>query len=266
MPWTYDNPPAVAQNWTDDEIRQCVDAANSVLEEGGSDEDAIFACIAAAGKREDENVEKKTFTAPLNFKAGEKGEFEAVFATLNVIDHDGDVTLPGAFGEQRVVIEPWNHNWAAPPVGKGMISERGGEGVVHGRFFLQTAAGQEHYEVAKALEDQQEFSYTFIIVGAEWGIHDGEEVRFLKKLDVVGVGQVTRGAGIATRLTAIKQQNPDETTSSEDETDPRGSRKSSAGDSPKRDGNLMAAIQAAEISMIYYGIESQGVNDGEKEV
>lgn len=52
MPWTYDDPPAVAENWDDDEIVACVDAANAVLDEGGNDEEAIFACIHAAGRSE----------------------------------------------------------------------------------------------------------------------------------------------------------------------------------------------------------------------
>lgn len=50
MPWTYDDPPDVAKNWTDTEIMRCVDAANAVLQAGGTDEEAIYACIHAAGK------------------------------------------------------------------------------------------------------------------------------------------------------------------------------------------------------------------------
>lgn len=150
-------------------------------------------------------METKTFKATLNFKTdGQPGEFEAVFATLNVVDLDGDVTLPGAFGQQKVLIEPWNHNDEAPPVGKGQISENENEAVVNGRFFLDTQAGKDHYTVAKELEELQEFSYSFHIKDAEPGMFGGERVRFLKKMDVIGVGQVSRGAGIATRLTNIK--------------------------------------------------------------
>lgn len=54
MPWTVDNPPDVAQNWTAEEQRKCVAAANATLADGGSDEEAIFACIAAAGRSEEE--------------------------------------------------------------------------------------------------------------------------------------------------------------------------------------------------------------------
>jgi len=50
MPWTTDDPPSVAKNWTAEEKRKCVSAANAVIGDGGSDEDAIFACIRAAGK------------------------------------------------------------------------------------------------------------------------------------------------------------------------------------------------------------------------
>lgn len=52
MPWTLHNPPAVAKNWSEDEQRKCVAAANAVLESAGSDEEAIFACISAAGRSE----------------------------------------------------------------------------------------------------------------------------------------------------------------------------------------------------------------------
>jgi len=54
MPWTYDDPPDVAKSWSDEDIRKCVDAANAVLEDGGTDEEAIYACIHAAGKSEDD--------------------------------------------------------------------------------------------------------------------------------------------------------------------------------------------------------------------
>lgn len=49
MPWTDDNPPSVAKNWSESAIHKCVAAANSALEDGKSDADAVFACIHAAG-------------------------------------------------------------------------------------------------------------------------------------------------------------------------------------------------------------------------
>lgn len=50
MPWTVKNPPPPATNWTTTEKRKCVDAANAVLADGGTEEQAIYACIRAAGK------------------------------------------------------------------------------------------------------------------------------------------------------------------------------------------------------------------------
>jgi hypothetical protein len=155
-------------------------------------------------------MEKKTFLAPIVFKqdeGDEKGRFAAEFATLEVIDHDGDVIRNGAFHEgQRVLIEPWNHNYREVPVGKGVIQERDGKAVVDGEFFLETASGLEHYKVVKALGPQQEWSFTFEIEEASAGVFEGEDVRFLEMLDVWGVGPVTRGAGIDTRTTSIKNQ------------------------------------------------------------
>ena len=54
MPWTTDKPPDVAKNWTAEEKEKCVNAANAVLADGGSEEDAVFACIRASGRSEQE--------------------------------------------------------------------------------------------------------------------------------------------------------------------------------------------------------------------
>jgi len=157
-------------------------------------------------------MKTKVYRAPVHIKAddgdGEKGEFAAVFATLNVVDHDEDVTLPGAFGSQRVLVEPWNHNYQQPPVGKGVITEEKDQAIVSGRFFLDTAAGREHYTVVKDLGDMQEWSYTFRILDAEPGMFDGAPVRLLKRLEVIGVSPVTEGAGIDTHTVAIKGAKP----------------------------------------------------------
>lgn len=146
--------------------------------------------------------QRKTFTARMELKLDTKGAFEAVFATLNVIDHDGDVTLPGAFKPgQAVVIEGWNHD-AGLPVGRGTIHSDNKTAVVTGRFFLDTTVGQDHYNTVKAL--RPEWSYTFAIEDAEEGTFEGQRVRFLKALDVWGVSPVTRGAGI-THTVAVKR-------------------------------------------------------------
>lgn len=50
MPWTLSNPPPPAKNWTETEKKRCIAAANQALKEGKSEQDAIYACIGAAGK------------------------------------------------------------------------------------------------------------------------------------------------------------------------------------------------------------------------
>lgn len=150
---------------------------------------------------------KKTYTGRMQFKADsdETGQVVAEFATLNVIDHDRDVTLPGAFRDgQEVIIEAWNHNYGELPVGKGFIRERKEKAEFQGRFFLDTQGGQEHYKVAKAMGDLMEWSYTFQIEKSHQGQFDEEDVQFLEALDVWGVAPVQRGAGIGTRTTSIK--------------------------------------------------------------
>lgn len=165
---------------------------------------------------------KKIFKAPLRLKAegeGAEGEFEAVFSTLNVEDLHGDVTLPGAFDEQNVIIEPWNHDWTLP-VGSAVIRSDEKEARVEGRFFLDTTGGLDHYRTVKNLGALAEWSYTFDIKEASRGQFNGRDVQFLRKLDVVGVGPVTRGAGIDTRTVGIKQADGDEKTPAPEKKEP----------------------------------------------
>jgi hypothetical protein len=146
-------------------------------------------------------METKTFQGPIELKGEGKGVFECVFAKTGVIDRDEDWTEPGAFGEQEVVIEGWNHDMTIP-AGKGRIYERGDEVVCDGQFFTKTSAGRDHYETVKAMGPLAQWSYTFAIKDAGPG-RDGA-IRTLKALDVHGVAPVTRGAGIDTRTVAIK--------------------------------------------------------------
>ena len=151
-------------------------------------------------------MNKKTFRGTMQFKeGGEPGEFAAAFATLNVIDHDGDVTLPGAFTDgEPVRIASWNHGWDQLPVGKGVIREDEDQALVDGRFFLNTQTGKEHYETVKALGELQEWSYGFDVLDASYGEFQGRQVRFLRKLKVHEVSPVMLGAGVGTHTTSIK--------------------------------------------------------------
>lgn len=151
--------------------------------------------------------------AGVEIKNADKGEVQAVFATFDVVDKDGDVTLSGAFEEGAPVrISAYGHtSWGgALPVGKGTIRTTQKEAILDGTFFLNTTAGRDTFEVVKQLgaDGIQEWSYGFDIdgpEGASWGkFEDRDHVQFLKKLKVHEVSPVLLGAGVDTRVLATK--------------------------------------------------------------
>lgn len=180
-------------------------------------------------------MEKKTYTGSFELKSednGKPGEFKATFATFNVKDHDEDVTIPGAFINQEVVIEGWNHDYSLP-VGKGRIDFDEEKAWIDGQFFLDTTAGNDHYKTVKQLKGVSEWSYTFAILDAERGMKDGEPVRILKSMDVTGVAPVTRGAGIDTRTESIKSKSSEDSNQEKDEADSGKSGEDSSGEAAR---------------------------------
>lgn len=153
---------------------------------------------------------KTCFLKEMDIK--ETGAFRAVFSTLNVKDKDGDITLPGAFGEQRVVIGGYNHgSWErgknALPVGKGRIFEDGNNAIVEAQFFMDMEAGIETYKAVKNVGDLQEWSYSLPQIDFEYRQEDGERTRILKKIRVNEVAPVLMGAGEGTRTLDVKSQS-----------------------------------------------------------
>lgn len=141
------------------------------------------------------------------FKAEKEGSFRATFSTFNVIDRDGDVTLPDAFEKgQEVRIAQWGHNWGSPVIGKGAIDFDGERAWVDGEFFLDTTAGKDTYLAVKNLGTLQEWSYGFAIKERSFGEFGDppQQVQFLRRLDVFEVSPVMIGAGIGTGTDAIK--------------------------------------------------------------
>ena len=147
-------------------------------------------------------LRKTTQTGHVKLLSG-PGEFECCFATLGVVDHDGDWIARRAFKRQAVRIASWGHDWGALPVGRGAIREEGDEALCRGAFFLDTEGGRETYATLKGLDDLAQFSFGFDILDSGPGKVDGQPVRILRKLEVYEVSPVLLGAGINTRLTAI---------------------------------------------------------------
>lgn len=155
-------------------------------------------------------TERKLFSG-IELKEEKPGSFTARIATLNVIDKDGDVTVPGAFpAGKTILISAYQHgSWmGALPVGKGVIREDGDEVLVDGEFNLNSDTGKEHYETLRFAPELQEWSYGFRVLekeeDTEW---EGNHVwRIIKKLDVFEASPVLRGAGMNTALLAIKSE------------------------------------------------------------
>lgn len=158
-------------------------------------------------------MDSKAF-ARVEIKDAALGQVEAVFATLDVVDRDNDVTVKGAFKDGAPVsISAFGHkSWeGALPVGKGTIQERGNEAVFTGQFFLNTTHGKDHFETIKALSEAGgpgvEWSYGFDVKDSAPGEVDGKSVRILKSMDVHEVSPVMLGAGVNTRTTGVKSFN-----------------------------------------------------------
>jgi hypothetical protein len=144
---------------------------------------------------------------PSNLKFDDTaGTVRALFAPFNVVDKQNDLTLPGAFGEQRVLIGGYGHgSWnGALPVGKGRIFDGSTGGEFEGHFFLNTRDGEETYKTVKHLGDLQEWSYSLPEIESEMRTIGGQTVRVLKRIRVNEVSPVLMGAGNGTRTLAIK--------------------------------------------------------------
>lgn len=135
------------------------------------------------------------------------GQVTAVFSTFNVIDSDGDVTLPGAFQDgAQVLISAYGHtSWdGALPVGKGVIHTTDQEAVLDGQFFMDTGAGADTFAVVKEIGSMGQWSYGYDPKEYSYGEFEGADVRFLKALTVHEVSPVLLGAGVGTRTLSAK--------------------------------------------------------------
>lgn len=157
------------------------------------------------------------FRKPVDIKeVKDTGMVVAVIATLNVVDKDGDVTLPGFFGEQEVVMLPC-HDWGHIPLGKGRVYESGDKAVAEMKMNLDLESAREwHSALAFDLKNGrplQQYSYGFNILsgGSSDGEKDGRKVRFLQPAPggapgckVHEISPVLVGAGEGTGTLAVK--------------------------------------------------------------
>lgn len=139
------------------------------------------------------------------------GKGTAVIATLNVVDSDGDVTLPGAFGAQLAKMIP-AHDWSHVPLGKAQIREDGNNVLADFEMNLEIEDAMDWYRALKFDMEKgkplMEWSYGFTIIKESFGEHNGQDVRFLEGLKVHEISPVVAGAGVDTRTVDIKSDGP----------------------------------------------------------
>lgn len=141
-------------------------------------------------------------------KDATKGEVSAVFSTFNVVDKDGDLTLPDAIKDgMEVVISAYGHqsHYGALPVGKGVIRTTKTEAILDGQFFMNTTHGRDTFEVVKELGAAQEWSYSLHNVTSKTEERDGQVVNVLENIGLIKeVSPVLIGAGVNTRTLVAK--------------------------------------------------------------
>ena len=167
-------------------------------------------------------VRHKAFRLAAAKAANSGGSTRLIVATMNEIDSDFDVPLPGFFGRQSVAVLP-SHDWTHVPLGKGVLSEQGDEAVVDIAWNLAIPAAQWWYDAIKfdlehppALQ-QWSFGFTTRPGGARPGEFDGRHVQFLQPLPdgspgatIHEVSPVLLGAGVGTRTLAAGDESPEE--------------------------------------------------------
>ena len=154
------------------------------------------------------DIERKTFRGEIKQLDGE-GAFEAVIATLNVVDSDGDIIVPGAFQNATVSVLP-AHDSRSVPLGKAKMEDRGDKAIAVGQYNLDILAAKDWHNALKFdLKNPpvvQEWSFAFRIVESSMETRDGEDIRILEKLDVMEVSPVLRGAGVDTGTLSAKNK------------------------------------------------------------
>lgn len=162
-------------------------------------------------------MDRKTFKPDVE----PDGHVKAIIATLNVKDHDGDVTLPGAFGQKDGVPILVGHQMHSLPAGKGRIYEEGDRAIFEGQFNLGSQIGKDAYETVKFMGMDGDWSYGYEVKQAHRGHlkENGKSIpaRFLQRVDVLEASIVGIGAGIGTGTAAVKERTVEQARSLIDE-------------------------------------------------
>lgn len=143
----------------------------------------------------------------------EEGTFIAYGNVFNVLDHNNDITISGAF--TRSIQEHKDngtmpkflaqHGHTSMPIGIITDMYEDDIGLVfEGKFALGTQAGREAYELAK-MRAIDEFSIGFITVDSVKKISNGKQIRELLELSVKEISLVTFACNPNSKIIEIKE-------------------------------------------------------------
>lgn len=157
-------------------------------------------------------MERKTLTVEI--KSADKGELEAVFSKMGEVDHEGDLTLAGAFDDgAEVALGAYAHGSVTiggkPPVGKGQIKVVGDEARFVGQYDMDRESAREEFLAVKNLGGLLGWSYGYDILERAFPSKEQEEKgvrRVLKKVAVHEVSSTIVPAGRSTETLRVKQQ------------------------------------------------------------
>lgn len=160
---------------------------------------------------------RKSFGGEVKLDTNGKGTGQAIIATFNVKDKDGDVTLPGAFDiGAKVDLCQYGHQWSMLPWGVGTINADDEKAWIDFEAFLDTPQGEATHKTLVAQQKAgkpSEWSYGFDILDFEYSSEPSDswegKVRVLKTLFAFEASPVLRGAGVGTSTVAVKSEGGD---------------------------------------------------------
>jgi hypothetical protein len=138
-------------------------------------------------------------------RAGPEGRVEAVIATLDVIDADGDVVRRGAIKDGTEVPICVQHSCprdAGNKVGTARMRTDGDRVIAGARFNMSSKPGRAAYAMASSPD--AEWSWGYAVRNSRKATVEGREVRELLDLELVELSVVLQGASVGTGTIAAK--------------------------------------------------------------
>ena len=134
------------------------------------------------------------------------GQIQFVVATLDAVDKQGDVFLPGSVGRQDVLISQFQHAiWmGAVPIGKGVVYEQGGQVLCDAQLNMELSQAREVWSAIAFAPELIEASIGFQPTKYGWGERDGQRVCLFEKTHFWEASPVIVGAGVDTGVNHIK--------------------------------------------------------------